>query len=429
MEKTKKRVPPEGTVPEPQGRELSEHDHFEELCALAAGGLLEGAESVDFRTHMKECSECRSNYQNLASFVTKDLTQAPGSFRQKLAAMSAKPLPYSRQRFLRRARAEGVVFSPEVETASRSGSWPWRQVAVWSPVAALAVLAVSLAAYNFRESPDKTRAKNIAAAQQIAELKQENSALTASLSRLNESAAASQREIQNLHAQLGNAAINAENLRRSGGQAGPEVMRPTAQTAQLLEESRNQEKLLAEAKDEATRSSQLRLDDEATMVEQQARITELTNKLRVASATLDQERQLAAAGKDIRELMASRQLHVIDVRDTDPNGNPSKAFGRVFLTEGKSLTFYAFDLNEDKVVNAKLGFQVWAADSGKNSARSLGFLHVDAKAAGRWVLKVENPELVKAISSVFVTSEPVAGGKQPDGQKMLYAYLGDANHP
>jgi hypothetical protein len=35
---------------------------------------------------------------------------------------------------------------------------------------------------------------------------------------------------------------------------------------------------------------------------------------------------------------------------------------------------------------------------------------------------------VKKIDSVFVTVEPAAGAKQPTGQKMLYAYLGEANH-
>jgi len=170
--------------------------------------------------------------------------------------------------------------------------------------------------------------------------------------------------------------------------------------------------------------------DEASLVEQQARITELSNKLRVASATLDMERRLAASGRDVPALMAARQLHVIDVHGTDPNGNPSQAFGRVFLAEGKSLTFYAFDLNEDKAANEKRSFQVWAAlGTGNNSAHSLGFLRLDAKSQGRWVLNVENPELVKEISSVFVTIEPTVGGQQPDGQKMLYAYLGEANHP
>jgi hypothetical protein len=199
---------------------------------------------------------------------------------------------------------------------------------------------------------------------------------------------------------------------------------------QLLDESRNQEKLLADARDEAARISQLRVNDEATLAQEQLRIADLSNRLRVANATIDMERQLAAQGKDVRELMASRELHVIDVRDTDPNGNPGKAFGRVFLTEGKSLTFYGFDLNEGGVLNAKSSFQVWAVPEGNmNSSRSLGILRQDPKAQGRWVLNVANPELVKDINSVFVTVEPAAGGKQPSGQKMLYAYLGPTNHP
>jgi hypothetical protein len=69
------------------------------------------------------------------------------------------------------------------------------------------------------------------------------------------------------------------------------------------------------------------------------------------------------------------------------------------------------------------------ADSASGSSRSLGFLHADAKAPGRWVLKVDNPELVSQIHAVFVTSEPGTGSKEPSTQKMLYAYLGEPNHP
>ena len=410
-------------MPEHQQRGLPEHEHYEALCALAAGGLLEGEEFVDFQAHMKGCSECLSDYKELSGLVTGELPQAQGTFRQKLAAMSARPLPHSRQRFLRRARAEGVVFSREVETPAQSSRWYFRPIVMLAPAVGLVVVAVSFTVYHIRETPDKSQA-----VQQIAELKQENSALTASLAQLNESVAASQREIQDLRAQLRNAATSSD-LRRSSEQARGQAERSSSRAAQLLEESRNQEKMLAEARDEAARVNQLRVNDEASLVEQQARITELSNKLRIASATLDMERHLAAAGEDIRELMVSRQLHVIDVHDTDANGNPSKAFGRVFLTEGKSLTFYAFDLNEEKGVSAKRGFQVWAALQTGNAARSLGFLHLDAKAQGRWVLKVENPELVKEINSIFVTVEPAAGGKQPTGQKMLYAYLGEASRP
>ena len=271
--------------------------------------------------------------------------------------------------------------------------------------------------------------ESIQAKQQAEQLKRENSELTLNISQLNTSLSADLREMQNLRAQLGNATAAAENLRRSSEQASGDAARSSSQNVQLLDESRNQEKLLAEARDDAARISQLRVNDEAALAQEQLHIADLTNRLRVANATIDLERQLAAQGKDVRELMASRQLHVIDIHDTDPNGNPGKAFGRVFLTEGKSLAFYGFDLNEDGVLDAKTSFQAWAVPEGsKNSSRSLGILRQDAKAQGRWVLNVENPELVKDINSVFVTVEPVAGGKQPSGQKMLYAYLGEANH-
>jgi hypothetical protein len=405
-------------VPENERTGMPQHEAYEELCALAAGGLLEEADLVDFRAHMKECSQCRSDYQESLTLVTRDLPQSEGPFRQKLAAMRAKPLPGSRQRFLRRAQAEGVIFSPEVDAPVRSAPWPFRPILL-APIAAVVVAAVGLAAYRLYQTPDTARTKDANTAQQIAELERRNSALTASLARLNESLAAGQRENQNLRAQMGSASTTAENLRRS-----------SSQNVQLLDESRNQEKLLAEARDESAQSSQLRINDEASLVEQQARITELSNKLRVASATLDMEQRLVASGRDVPALMAARQLHVIDVHDTDPNGNPSQAFGRVFLAEGKSLTFYAFDLDEDKAANGKRSFQVWAAmETGKNSARSLGFLRLDAKSQGRWVLNVQNPELLKQIGSVFVTVEPAAGGQHPDGQKLLYAYLGEANHP
>lgn len=414
-------------MPEQQRSGLPEHEHFEELCALAAGGLLDGSDFVDFRAHMKDCPRCRSEYQQLSSLITQELPQAKGTIRQKLRDLTAKPLPGSRQRFLRRARTEGLVFSPEAETSAQSGPWYFRPVPLLAPIAVLVLVAVGLAVYHFRETPDTARTNDTAAAQQIAELKRENSALSA---QLRESVAAGQREIHNLRAQLESATTTAETLRRNSEQARGEAARSSSQNTQLLEEARNQEKILADAKDEAARGSQLRINDEAALVEQQTRIMELSNKLRIASATLDMERQLVAAGKDIPELMASRQLHVIDVRDTDPDGNPSEAFGRVFLTEGKALTFYAFDLNRDGLVNAKRSFQVWAVpEKAKSSPHSLGFLHVDAKAPGRWVMKVENPELVKEISSVFVTVEPTAGSKQPSGQKMLYAYMGEANHP
>jgi anti-sigma-K factor RskA len=425
---TKNQLRREASVGEDRQKGMAEHESYAMRCALAAGALLEGAELVDFQEHVQGCRECRAEYAALSNLITRELQPAASGFRQRLAVMSTKPLPYARERFLRRARSEGVVFSREAERAPELGSRYRGPIFAMAVVASLLVVAVGLTLFYLRETPYGERARNAARSEQIVKLNRENGALNASLSQLNESLAAKQREIQRLRAQLQSSFTTAENLRRNGEQALGEVERSTSRNAQLLDESRDQEKLLAQAKNEALRVNALRANDEASLVAEMVRVAELTDKLRIASATLDMERQLAANGQDVRELLAARQLHVIDVRDADPNGEPGKAFGRVFLTEGKSLTFYAFDLDE-KSANTKRTFQVWAVpEASKNSARSLGVLKVDAKAPGRQVLKVENPELVKAITSVFVTVEPVAGGKQPSGQKLLYAYLGAPNH-
>jgi anti-sigma-K factor RskA len=402
---------------------MSEHSHFEELAALKAGGFLEGREEVEFREHTKTCLECRKaeeGFNNLRFALPVTLSPV-STFIDELRT---RPDDDIRRRFLQRARLEGITLSPGVEAATRHRG---RLAGLFVATALTAAIIVAVAFYG-RDGRHASR-ESVQAQQEVDQLKRENSALTARLSRLEESVGAGQREIQNLRAQLGNAAATAENLRRNGIEARADAERSSSRTVQLLDEAHNQEKLLAEAKDEAARINGLRANDEASLVDQQLRIMELTDKLRIASATLDMERQLAAAGEDLRELIVARQLHVIDVRDTDPNGNQDKAFGRVFVAEGKSLTFYAFDLNGNAEVNPKRSFQVWAVpEDKKDSSKSLGFLRVDAKAQGRWVLQVENSQLLKEINSVFVTVEPAAGGKQPSGQKMLYAYLGTANH-
>jgi hypothetical protein len=405
---------------------MSDHSHYEELAALNAGGFLSDEERFELHKHSKTCVDCLTAEADFSELLHSGLPLTVGRVRETVDKMKTRTDDGVRSRFRQRARFEGIAFSPGVEGSTRHSG---RRVGFFA--AATTGLAFTLIALVFYGTYRRSAPQGLLQAQQqVDRLKRENSGLSASLSQLNESLAGRQREIQDLRAQLGNAAALAENLRRTTEQARGEAERSSSQNAQLLDEARNQEQMLAQARDEAASINQMRLNSDASLVEQEFRIAELSKKLRIASATLDMERQLTAAGKDVRELMGARELHVVDVHDTDSKGNPNKAFGRVFLTEGKSLTFYAFDLNEDRDLNGKRSFQVWAVpDTGADSARSLGFLHVDAKAQGRWVLKVDAPELLKKLNAVYVTAEPTAGRNQASGQKMLFAYLGSANHP
>ena len=38
------------------------------------------------RLHLKECSQCRSDYKELSNLVTRELPQTQGTLREKLAA-------------------------------------------------------------------------------------------------------------------------------------------------------------------------------------------------------------------------------------------------------------------------------------------------------------------------------------------------------
>ena len=265
---------------------------------------------------------------------------------------------------------------------------------------------------------------------QVDELNRKVSARRNNLDRLGELIATQRQEIKTLHAELDKVAKSEEDQRRNSKQMQAEVEQSATRMMQLLADLNNREKALAEAKAELERIGKARVEEQAAFAAQQFRIRELSEQLRLASADLEMERQFVAAGRDVREFMGARQLHVVDVRDTDPSGNPRKAFGRVFLTEGKSLIFYAFDLRDGKLPEAKRSFQLWGEQGDKKaSVRSLGLLDVDDKAQKRWALKVENPALLKEIDAVFVTLEPPGGGKQPSGQRLLYAYLGEANPP
>jgi hypothetical protein len=128
--------------------------------------------------------------------------------------------------------------------------------------------------------------------------------------------------------------------------------------------------------------------------------------------------------------MGARNLHIIDVSDVDGDGKAKKSFGRVFLTEGKSLIFYAFDLG-NKGNAAKVSFQAWGQWEGQNRvAKNLGVFSIDDNAQRRWVVKVDDPEKLRNINTLFVTVEPLGGAMRPTGKRLLYAYFGlQPNHP
>jgi anti-sigma-K factor RskA len=108
-----------------------------------------------------------------------------------------------------------------------------------------------------------------------------------------------------------------------------------------------------------------------------------------------------------------------------------KPYGRVFYTRGKSLIFYAYDLDQQTEAKKTNAFQVWGRRGpDRQQALSLGIFYEDNATRKRWILKCDDPKTLAQIDAVFVTVEPNGGSYKPSGNSLLFAYLRvNPNHP
>jgi len=234
-----------------------------------------------------------------------------------------------------------------------------------------------------------------------------------------------QEERAHLQRELAEAQARAEQVEDHDAAA---TRRVTELQQQLNASSANE----AQAQAELSKLKEARNTDEIALASQEQSIRDLNTKLEQQSAAIDREKQLHSAGREIRDVIAARNLHIIDVYDTDGQGKTKKAFGRAFYTEGKSLVFYAYDLPGHRTENSKYAYYAWGKSDGSDHAiRSLGLMYSDDQAQKRWVLKVTDPEVLSQIDSVFITLERTDNpGNRPRGKELLSAYLhSPANHP
>src|SRR5688572_3708726 len=139
--------------------ERSHHEYFEELCALAASGQISEPELVELQDHTPQCARCRSVSADFVDLFHYKLPlmnpELMGSFKQ-IGVFSGESS--YRERFLARARKEGLAISPAPSRdtlRSRMRIWLWpglgyAQVATFA--VAVLLVTVGLLAYNLQQS-------------------------------------------------------------------------------------------------------------------------------------------------------------------------------------------------------------------------------------------------------------------------------------
>jgi hypothetical protein len=398
---------------------------------LAAAGEIGHDDWQVLKAHLEECAPCRGVFADVGEIHAKWLPEHP-DFQITREPHSDLRL---RKAILKRATKAGARFSkaaqaqPQLVEAQPSlwGARPW----LWA-AAATAVLIVSAGVLLQRTRPQSVVEKETAATAQFvspaatpagpsvdaqSQWQQAQLALEGAL----KASAAQQARLQQMEA--------AEHRADALAQSSADANRSVAELRQQLDAAHT-----AQAQTEAEladlRSAQG--TNEVVTLVQEKEIQALNQKLREQSASVEREGQLLSAGREIRDLIAARNLHIIDVYDTDGHGKTSRAFGRVFYTEGKSLVFYAYDLSPQHPENSKYAFYVWGKrDAAPQMAKNLGALTKEDQAQKRWVLTITDPKVLAEIDSVFVTLEPTGqAGERPSGKRLLTAFLSTAaNHP
>jgi DNA repair exonuclease SbcCD ATPase subunit len=424
------------------------HEHFEELCAAASIGQATPEELFELEQHAADCEACQKAYWDYLNLAARQFAEREDTPR--LSSREAQECLNSElftRRFFERADKEGIVFSqvvreetrklsPQPEVLPRKPWWPKPALALAAAIAVVAMISTAFfygkksVRAGFSSAPTQPNSgvpidvPVLALNQRMAELAAANVKLQAQMDELKAELRQANVRLSASDGDLQSASQNRQQL---------EAQRDTldAKVQNLQQELTDSQAAISKAQQEAAKLQEHSNDLQNTVVADRAQIQDLTDELKDKSNALDKERQLLAVGHDVTDLMGARNLHIVDVVDTDPRGKTRPAFGRIFFTEGKSLLFYAYDLNENKIQKADFQYRVWARKEGQDKqVRSLGIFYSDDKSQRRWVFKCTDPKVLNEIDSVFVTLEPQGDPSHPRGPNLMYAYLrGQPNHP
>ena len=437
------------------------HDEFLELCAVSTSGQLSEDEQNRLREHLAFCPECRDALREYES-VVHDTIPAIGAEQLSDPSSRIDPGPSWSQAkaekafFERLAQEEGqqsggagkedgvsAAFRRVLPIAPES---TWRHVWMLYAAGILLFVTLCLSAYwvGVRHGTDVAKSAPAAPTTQIQVATESAGSLEERLSDAAHERAIAHAQIAerdkalaDLRRQLEKQSVEINRLKEAqdrlqadlqSDQAGKQdFVHQRTELGQKLEAAQTESRTLQQ---QVTSLTQQSTSENAQAKALGAKVDDLTRLLRDREAALNQQDELLAHDRDIREVMGARNLYIAEVYDTDEKGAARKPYGRVFYTKEKSLIFYAYDLDQQDGKRGRT-FQAWGRRGPDfKQAVNLGIFYEDNASKKRWVLKSEDPKTLAQIDAVFVTVEPHGGSDKPSGKPLLFAYLRvNPNHP
>ena len=430
------------------------HDEFLELCALSTSGQLSEEERHRLQQHVTVCSACREALHEYEAIVDEAIPAIGANESEPIDPGPGWSQAKAEKAFFKRLKEEeegagsvpsngiGASFRRNLPVAPES---TWRHVWMLYAAGILLFITLSLSAYWVGIRRGTNLAKSVSPAVNV-----QSRGPTPELASIEEqlSDAAHEREVARreiaerdkalatLRHQLDAQSVSMEQMKAVQARLASD----NSQHTQATDTGQQREDLSAKLAAAQAESDELRkkldlLTNEsgqqtarAKLLE--AKVNDLTRLLEDRENTINQQEELLAHDRDVRELMGARDLYIAEVHDVDDRGATKKPYGRVFYTKGKSLIFYAYDLDQQGAKIAPV-FQAWGRRGPDwKQALNLGIFYEDNASKKRWILKTDDPNTLAKIDAVFVTAEPRGGSQKPSGKPLLFAYLRtNPNHP
>jgi hypothetical protein len=442
-----------GNRPEERSRSRTRpHEEFLELCAVSTTGELSQDEQKELHEHLAICSECRKALQEfeavadvgaplLSSALVKPDSPESASLPAKVGVNAAA----GRQIADFESGSSALEQNGESVLPHRNGhgrlqiNWNY----LWVPFAAAVLLAVALGIYSYQAgsrhgseiaqtaSTAHVDSKLDALEQQLSDAGHEREVLQSQLAGRDRLIRDLRHQIESESAALSEAQNAEADLQRSIQNDQAEKQQLAQQQSDLRQKLGAAEVSLATAQTELASARQARREDQLAGKSLEAQINDLNAQLRLSEQKIGKQDDLLSDDRDIRDLMGARDLYIAEVYDVGRDGATRKPYGRIFYTKGKSLVFYAYDLDQQSGVKNANTFQAWGQrGADRQQAINLGIFYQDSKAKKRWVLKFDDSRKLAEINAVFVTVEPHGGSHKPDGKSLLFASLRiQPNHP
>jgi hypothetical protein len=414
-------------------------EYFIELCALSTTDALTMEEWRQLELHLSICASCREIKAQYDALIA---TTLPAMAADHTETGDSHPsdswsIEQAEASLMARIERENIFPEKDLQPSTRTSKWhglPWPYAGAAVFIAASLCLGYRIGVLRGHSSTAVTASSPLPIDKAQPDLNRLNAPYTPA-PRKGEQHAENAAELRRqLHEGVREIAQLKEQLNRVKDELADSASaldRNSQDRAELKRQlslaQTNTQNLQDKLNVNASQNSQ----GDAQAVTLQARVNELTDSIRNKDQQIAQHEEMLEHDRDIRNLVGARDLYIAEIYDVAKTGKTQKPFGRVFYTKGKSLVFYAYDLDQQPGVKLASTFQAWGRKGiDRQHDINLGIFYQDDQIKKRWILKSDDPVTLAQIDAVFVTVEPNGESSKPSGKPLLFTYLRlTPNHP